>query len=178
VSTGEVRSGSGGQAKIAPEPVRPAWHRGAQLHLAMQAEIYQKSLKTVSESFAYQEQAEVILVRHVHEAHAALARIGLSHLNWLSRPENLTAFGGILIGASLGASDIMSAFFDDGPTRKGLTIAWFCTFLTVGAFIYVAGWKRGQLPMPPGYRSAAERAVDAVIAFGRQVAELFKRTRG
>jgi hypothetical protein len=174
VSTGEVRGGNEGQAEIvALAPVQPEWQRLAQSHLAVQAEIYQKTLKDVAEAFAHHEQAEVILVRHVNEAHGALARVGLSNLNWLSRAENLTALGGILIGASFAASDITSVFFDDGPTRKGFAIAWFFTLMAIGFFLYSAGWKQGQLPLPAGHRSKAERFMEKATGWVEQVGKLF-----
>lgn len=152
--TMRVDDGQGGESAI---DNAPAWSERASDHHKKQVAAYEVTLKQVAESFATIQRSETVVVNHVEDSHSALARVGMVRRHWLTRPENETALGGILVGASFAATDLFSMFVEDGTTRTVCCRTWFFTFAIVGLFFYCDGWRRARIPSPLGYKTLAER---------------------
>lgn len=149
----------GGQGQIDgdPAPQGQEWSIPSTRHAKQLASIYETTLRQVTESFAISLGHETVNVKHVDEAHSALARVGLGRFGFLGRPETETAAGGILLGLAAGANDILSCFLADGAFRGGATFAAIILLFAGGFSMCVHGWYRGRLPSPIGYRTPAER---------------------
>ena len=124
----------------------PRWPKETTQRLNQFSDQFKSNLKTVAESFAKHETAEAVLVRHVEEAHAALARLGLSSRRWYERTEFWTGIGGLLIGLAFALPDLLAAFMDDSAKRTGVTIGAIVVMVLVGVFFYIFAWARGSLP--------------------------------
>ncbi|HLQ44372.1 MAG TPA: hypothetical protein VK137_06570 [Planctomycetaceae bacterium] len=126
-------------AAVAPK--LPAESKRRINHLSEQFKV---NLKDVAKAFAIHENAETVLVRHVDEAHTALARLGLTICRWYERSELLTGLGGLTLGLAFAAPDILGAFLDDSPKRHGITIGVVVAMFAIGLFRYGFGWVRGM----------------------------------
>lgn len=133
-----------------PTPT-PRWPRETTTRANELANDFKSGLRTVAESFAQHEGAEAVLVRHVDEAHSALARLGLNRKRWFRRPEFATAGGGLLVGLAFACPDIVTVFVpSESSLRTGLTVAAFSVAFCVGLFLFCFGWYKGTVPSPPG----------------------------
>lgn len=124
----------------------PRWPTETTQRLNQLCELFKSNLKTVAESFAKHENAEAVLVRHVEEAYAALARLGLTSRRWYERTEFWTGIGGLLIGLAFALPDLLAAFMDDSAKRTGVTIGAIVVMGLIGIFFYAFAWARGSLP--------------------------------
>lgn len=154
---------------------QPEWNDSAKRHASQLTSDYGTTLRQVAESVTIFSQLQTVNLKHVEDAHSALARVGLSRFGWLSRPENETALGGALLGFSAAGNDIITVFCKDPSFRDGATWVWCVLFFVAGVVLYAHGWHRGRLPGPPGYKSWPEQLFDWMRI--KPVFSIYRRTR-
>ncbi len=66
---------------------QPRWLGPTTEHADNLIKAFKSNLRTVAIRLAKHERAEVVLDRHVDEAHDTLSRLGLSRRKWMDRPE-------------------------------------------------------------------------------------------
>jgi hypothetical protein len=120
---------------------------------------FRDNLRQIAEALAREAQSEVIVVKHVDEAHTALAKLGLSRRRWYERSEGFAGVGGALIGLAFATPDVCSVFLNDGTAKNAINVVAVLTFAIVGTALFLYGWLVSRFP-----RAQVEKAALQPIA--------------
>jgi hypothetical protein len=123
------------------------WQRDSQKRLGSHAERIKSNLRAVATAIAQQERVGAVSARHVDDAYQALARVGLRVAPWYKRTEVEAAIGGMLVSFSLASPDIVGVFIPGASgLRLGVTAGILLSAMTVGCFLFVDAFLKGNLP--------------------------------
>lgn len=125
---------------------------------------FKDNLRTIAERLTSHERLKRIDVRHVNDAHSALAQSGLSRRRFLERPETMMSIGAFFFGFAWACPDVLTLFFPPDmatPISQG-TLAG-CIVLGIACFLL--GWTSSKLPPPPtdSFRVTVKRTAVVVL---------------
>ncbi len=107
------------------------WPRDTQKHIRDRERAFGYHLNRVSECFARHGRVDSVSIRHVDDAHDALAKSGLSDVPWYKRKEFEVGAGAFCVGAAFAASDIVSVFGGDGVTGVAFKVGLFVAGIAI-----------------------------------------------
>jgi cytochrome c biogenesis protein CcdA len=130
------------------------WPRDTSAHANKLGDDFKTHLKAVAEVFARHERVDSVSRRHVDEAFAALARLGLQSKRWWQRSDSWTAVGAFLIGVSFSIPDACSALsrflgWNEELANAASVPLMFAT-MALGIVIGIVAIHRGSVPRKPG----------------------------
>lgn len=105
---------------------------------------FRDHLSSVSETLAKHDRVDSVSLKHVEEAHDALARAGLNRGAWYSRPELRTGAGGALATLALSLPGIAQFFVGEADIPRSATLVILGGTLTVGVCLLINGFWIGQ----------------------------------
>ena len=106
--------------------------------------LYSKNLHDIATRLADQCQLQRVDIKHVTQAHEALAAVGLSLIPWYKKPQLKTSIGGTLFGSGFSAISLVPLF--GLPQDLVNPVSWgvFVVCLSMGLVFMVWGWLGGM----------------------------------
>lgn len=122
------------------------WPRETSAHANQMADRFKDRLKGIAESFADHEGVDSVSKKHVDDSYFALARIGLEKPTWYQRSDTWSAFGALLVGASLSMPDVCSVFIADEDYRNACSSVSLVAALVAGCGLVIWAKMSGSIP--------------------------------
>jgi len=130
------------------------WARETKGYRNRVAEAFKSHLTDVAERFADHERVDSVSKKHIDEAFAALARLGLQSKTFWQRSDTWTAFGALLFGISFSMPDVCGPVCDLFRIPTGVanvaSISLLVIFMGLGMALYFWARHHGSLPKRPG----------------------------
>lgn len=127
----------------------PGWPTRSSARANKLVEDFKMHLRAVADNLAKHDRVDSISEKHVDEAYAALARLGLTSRPWYRRPDFETAVGAVLIGGASALPDWVALFAPES-LKNALSAGGVVALLVIGASLTAHGWIRASVAKPPG----------------------------
>jgi len=125
----------------------PTWPQQTKARLKQLSDDHKDNLRSVADAFASFEGVDSVSLKHVNDAHVALAQIGLRSRPWYRRTEFETGIGGLFCTVGAAAPDLASTFLDSGaPWYRGVVCGTVSALVLFGLLLIIHAWFRGRIP--------------------------------